>query len=364
MTDEKQTININELSQKIDRISKQFETMSAFVEKIGEGAPKGHVEEEKLDGKKTADASVKTRSAFREFLSDESKKAFNPREVFEEEIGAQSAGSAIPKIWSAEPEILSPAGASGYFLTSIVNWKEDVKGKPGNTVYVQTIAPVADSAITSGAEPTFTASAISSVPVTLVQRGHGLYVTKDDLADMQDGTVDKLVEVSKTAIMRAVDSYMLGQIMADASNAAAGTITEAGAMAATCLAKLWGSLMAGSYVPAAVVMHPVQYASLLQDDQFTNAATRGKSSIIENAQIGNYLGMDIVPLVQGTLVNTGTYKAFMMAQGAICGAIKRDMEVEREYYVKDQRTYIVSNIRFGGTVVHTSGIGLLLTVSG
>jgi hypothetical protein len=73
--------------------------------------------------------------------------------------------------------------------------------------------------------------------------------------------------------------------------------------------------------------------------------------------------VDVVPLVQGTLVyGGGTYRSFMMAKGAIVGAIKRDLGFEKEYYVKDQREYTVASIRFGGTVVHTSGIGLILTV--
>lgn len=357
-----QTINIKDLDAKINAFNEKLESITKTFEKLGEAQPRGEVVESSEN--KNVDLKTKVRESFREFLRDETKKVFNPSEVLKEAIGAQNVGSAKPSIWSAEPEILSPAGADGYFLTSIVNWKEDVKGKPGTQVYVQTIAAVATDDINSGTEPTFTASSVSSVPVTLVQKGHGFYISKDDLADMQDGMLDKLAEVSKKAIMRAVDEYMLGRIMAADANAGAGTITEAGVMAATCLAKLWGSLMAGSYVPAAVVMHPVQYASLLQDSQFTNAATRGKSSIIESGVIGNYIGMDIVPLIQGTLVNTGTYKAFMLAQGAICGAVKRDLETEREYYVKDQRTYIVSNIRLGGTVVHQSGIGLLLTVNG
>jgi hypothetical protein len=39
-------------------------------------------------------------------------------------------------IWSAEPEMLSPESADGFFLTknNAVVWKEDLKDKPGNIV--------------------------------------------------------------------------------------------------------------------------------------------------------------------------------------------------------------------------------------
>jgi hypothetical protein len=308
------------------------------------------------------------RVAFKEFLKDEGKKTFIVSDVpkIKEAIGAQTAGSAIPQVWSAEPEMLSPEGADGFFLTNTaVVWKEDVKGKPGNTVYVQTIAPVANATITSGTEPTFTASTLTSVPVTLTQTGHGFYITKADLEDVVDGTLDKLVEASKMGIMRGVDAYFLNALQANANNASAGTITEAGKMAATSLAKLWGSLMAGSYKPGVFACHPVQYASLLQDSQFVYAYAFGSPNVNQTGMIRNYLGMDIVPLVQGTLAaGGGTYRAFMMAKQVFAGAIKRELSVEKEYYVKDQRNYVNSTIRFGGTVVHPNGIGLLLTVNG
>ncbi|MGD6850761.1 MAG: hypothetical protein ACQCN6_01720 [Candidatus Bathyarchaeia archaeon] len=361
---EPEVFNLKELREELKEMKQIVESL-----RPAEQGAKGHVEEGvegAVGGKNSVEEAVKVngdklRSGLLEFLKTaEVGKSFK----VEEAIGALSPSNAVPAIWSAEPELLSPGGADGYFLTPIVKWKTDVKGQPGDTVYVKTFAAVATAAITSGTEPTFTASSVSRVPVTLVQRGHGFYITKNDLEDLEDGDVDMILEQSKKGVMRAVDAYFLTQLQVDATMAAAGTITEAGAMAATVLAKMWGSLNAGSY-PAngAVIMHPVQYASLLQDDQFTNASTRGKSSIIETGTIGNYLGMDIVPLVQGTLNATGgTYRAFMMSKGALVGAIKRDISFEREYYVKDQRSYFVASIRFGGTPAHTYGIGLMLTV--
>ena len=249
----------------------------------------------------------------------------------------------------------------------MVTWKEDIKGKPGNTVNVQTISAVADATITSGTEPTFTAATVATVPVTLTQVGHGFYITKADMEDIQDGVLDALIEQSKMAIMRGVDGYMLAQIQTSANNVMGGTFTEAGAMAATVLTKLWGSLMVGSYPAsnAAIVMHPVPYASLLRDAQFVNAATFGDRKVIETGVIPRYLGMDIVPLLQGTLNyggTAGTYKTYAIAKGALVGAIKRDIEVEKEYYVKDQTNYIVASIRFGGTPLHTYGIAECTTI--
>ena len=351
------TINVKTLS---DDVKAMKEMLEALQPK--EPGAKGHVEEsiEKID--EALQTKKKINTAFKEFLKT---AAVGKTFTVEEAIGAQTSTAAIPTVWSAEPELLSPEGADGYFLTPITKWKTDIKGQPGDNVKVQTVGAVAAAAITSGTEPTFSASTLVSIPVTLVQRGHGFYITKGDLEDIEDGTVEMIEQQSKNAILRVIDDYFLSQIQDNANNVGAGTIIVAAPMSATVLATMWGKLMSGSYKPKATVMYPMPYASLLRDSQFTNAATRGKSSIIDNADIGNYLGMDIVPLIQGTLNfggTAGTYKTYMLSQGAMVGAIKRDISVEREYYVKDQRNYFVASVRFGGTPVHLPGIGMIRTV--
>jgi hypothetical protein len=353
---ETQTINIKELTDSLKTIKESL----ALLQPKEPGA-KGHVEE--ALGGNSQDNKTKARKAFKEFLQDGKNGKFQVSEA----IGAQTASAAIPTIWNATPEILSPSQSNGFFLTPIVQWKDDLKGNSGNTVNVQTVAAVANATITSGTEPTFTAATIATVPITLTQIGHGFYITKADLDDIQDGVLDALIEQSKIAILRGVDAYMLTQIQASAGNVAGGTFAESGAMAATVLTKLWGSLMVGSYpaANAAIVMHPVPYASLLRDAQFVNAATFGDRKVVETGVIPKYLGMDIVPLLQGTLNyggTAGTYKTYAIAKGAIVGAVKREIEVEKEYYVKDQRSYVVVSTRFGGTPVHKYGIAECTTI--
>jgi len=340
---EVQTVNIKELTTKVNQMMEYLKTREP------ESEGKGIVETKQEETKPFTEV-------YADFLRGDKK-------TLREAIGAQTASSAIPEVWSTEIEILSPDGADGYFLGDIVQWKNTVKGAPGDTVHVPTIAAVDSADITSGTEPTFTAATVSSVPVTLTQRGHGFYISKADLEDVIDGSVEGLIKQSKLALLRYIDQYMLASIQASDDNAGAGTVTESGAMAATVLAKAWGSVTAGSYTPAAVVMHPVSFAKLLQDSSFTSAATYGDDVVIREARIPRYLGMDIVPLVQGTLDATGgTYKSFMLAKGALVGARKREMDVEKEYYVKDQRHYVVTAIRFGGTVVHPNGIAKIVTV--
>jgi len=160
-----------------------------------------------------------------------------------------------------------------------------------------------------------------------------------------------------------VDQYFLGQIMA---HAIGGTLDASGIAAGTWIARLIGSINAGTYEPDVFITHPVPYASLLCDSQFTDASTWGDRGVLLTGKIPNYLGVDIIKVNQGTLLTAtgGTYKSFLIANGAVVGAMKRGLDVESEYYVKDQRRYNLASIRLGGTVAHSDGIWELTTVNG
>jgi len=345
-------VDMSKVNDKVDALQTQVKTL---VEAMGENPGKGIVENQKPTYEYKKDIEPFFNSKFKNY------DAF-----VKEAIGEVDPDSAMPEIWSTDIEKTSLYPASVMLSGNVVNWKRDVQGKPGDIVNVPTVGPVSTADITSGDEPTFTAATVAKVAITLVQKGHGYYISKDDLDDAINTLLPALNDQSGRAIASAVDGYFLTSIQAADTNAGAGTINEAGAMAATCLAKMWGSLTAGTYEPGVVLMHPIPYASLLQDSQFTNAATWGDTGVSRTGKIPNYLGMDIYPLIQGTLKATsgGTYRTYVLAKGALCGALKRGVSIEKEYYVKDQRNYVVTAIRFGGTVVHTNGIGLITTVNG
>ncbi len=124
-----------------------------------------------------------------------------------------------------------------------------------------------------------------------------------------------------------------------------------------------GSMQAGTYEPAVLIMHPVVYKGLMQDSQFTNAATFGNRSVIQRGEIDSFLGVQMVEVPKGTLhVNEGTYRSLLLAKGAIAGAKKREIEVETEYVARLRRKYVLASARFGGTVVHTNGVFWIITV--
>lgn len=123
------TVNISDLANDIKQIKEGMKTKESMSTNA-----RGHVEEGASEKFAVREAKALINMKFREFLNDKAAKTFTASEglnAARETIGQQTAASAIPQMWSASPEILSPEGADGYFLTSIVEWKEDVRGKPG-----------------------------------------------------------------------------------------------------------------------------------------------------------------------------------------------------------------------------------------
>jgi hypothetical protein len=180
------------------------------------------------------------------------------------------------------------------------------------------------------------------------------------MEDVVPDTIDALNEGLARCLSVCIDNYFLAQALIGAN---AGTLTETGMMKGTVIAKAMGSLEAGTYEPAVLIMHPVVYKGLFQDSQFTNAATFGNRNVIERGAIDSYLGVAMVDVPKGTLyIGGGTYRSLMLAKGAICAAKKREIEIETEYVARLQRKYILASARFGGTVVHTSGVFWIVTV--
>ena len=332
----------------------EIETQETEVQERATDPGKGVILEEGAD----------YREALVELFKDRNFKINLPAEKrVEEAIGAVSAGSAIPEIWASEIERLHVYGQSAFLGAGFVNYKDDVKGRPGDTVHVPTVERVSAAEVTSGTEPTFTAATVSSVPVTLVQYGAGYYISKADLEDVVPSTVTAMNEGIGDALAVKVDEMFLSRIQA---HAISGTLDSGGVAAGTWISKLAGSMEAGTYKPDVFICHPVTYAALLCDSQFTNAATWGNRGVLQTGKIPNFLGIDIIKIPQGTLVaaSGGTYRSYLLSKGALVGAMKRGLDMESEYYVKDQRRYNVGNIRLGGTVAHTDGVWLLTTVNG
>jgi len=277
----------------------------------------------------------------------------------QEAIGAVTATNAIPEIWAAEVERLSVYPNSAFWGAPYINWKTEIKGKPGDTVNVITVAPVVCADL-GCEEPTTTAATIGKVPITLTNQVCAYYICKTDMEDVVPDTIDKLNEGLASCLDVCIDNYFLKQALVGAN---AGTYTHTAGMTGSLIARAMGSMEAGTYEPAVLIMHPVVYKGLMQDSQFTNAATFGNRSVIARGEIDSFLGVQMIERPKGTLaVGGGTYRSLMLANGAVAGAIKRGITLETEYVARLQQKFILASVRFGGTVVHTNGVFWIVTV--
>lgn len=277
-----------------------------------------------------------------------------------EAIGAVSAGSAIPEIWAAEIERLHVYPKSIFLTGGFVNWKEELTGKPGDTVHVITVEKIVAVDAVAGDEPTISAAPISSVPVTLKEIEAAYYITKSDLEDVVPSTVDALNDGLGTGLAEKVDTDFFTWL--DGLAACAGTLDVGAAMTGSAIAEAKGSMEAGTYDPVALLVGPQAHASLTQDEQFTNAAKYGARDVITRGFVADYLDIAIfrTPLLGGA--DGGSYTSWLLAQGAVCGAVKRQPDMESDYSIKDRRQYVISTMRFGGTMPHPDGIFKITTV--
>jgi len=280
----------------------------------------------------------------------------------QESLTCVTATNAIPEIWAAEVERLSVYPNSAFWGAPYVNWKKDVLGRPGDTVNVITVAPVVCETWDC-AEPSNDAATISKVPITLRDEVCAYCICKQDLEDVVPDTVNALNEGLGSCLSVCIDNHFLKQLQIGSN---AGTYTHTAGMTGSLIARAMGSMQAGTYEPAVLIMHPVVYKGLMQDSQFTNAATFGNRSVIAKGEIDSYLGVDMVERPKGTLCvgncTSGTYRSVLLAKGAVAGAIKRNITLETEYVARLQRKYILASVRYGGTVVHTNGVFWIVTV--
>jgi hypothetical protein len=276
---------------------------------------------------------------------------------FKEAIGAVTATNAIPEIWSAEVSRGCRYPESAFWEASFIDWRKDLYGKPGDTVNIITVGAV-DCVDFACEEPTSTAASIGKVPCVLVEKGCAYYICKQDIEDIVPDTIDALNEGLGRCLAQCIDNYFLGQAMITNS----GTYDAGTCLTGAEIACVMGSMRAGTCEPVALIVHPVVEAALLQDSQFTNAATFGNRDNISTGHVYNWLGLDIIAIPKGTLVSGGdaisggTYYSLLLAQDAMAGAKKREIQIESEYVVRLRRKYVLASARFCGTVVHDEGV--------
>ncbi len=282
--------------------------------------------------------------------------------VFEtNEYSRSNAGSAMPQIWANNVLLTTEKYA---VLDKVAVHYDDVLGKPGNKLSIPTVGAVTFADASEAAEATGQAPSTSAITIAINER---IAEVKFDKSLAED-TVPSLITQINTAIAQGYewdfDGQVLGWLNTPATAAPlAGTLAEAGSLQGTCIAKLLGSFRAGTQEPKWLIIHPVQEASLLQDDQFVNASTYGDNSIIKSGRIYGYMGLNIVVTPQVTSTG-GTYVGYMLSERAVAVANKRNFAIESYYHPPTRTQYYVATGRYGGTIAIPGQVWKLTTVNG
>ena len=116
-------------------------------------------------------------------------------------------------------------------------------------------------------------------------------------------------------------------------------------------------------------MHPVVWASLMQDTNFSYANRFGARDVILGGRLEEAYGLEINVTPKGTLILpawdwsvSGTYRTLLLAKGALAGAMKHGITVETEYSPRLQKKWIIADVKYGGVCLHPDGIFWIHTV--
>ena len=281
-----------------------------------------------------------------------------------EAIGSLNPDCCIPEVWADKIERDHVYPGSVFLGAWFMNWYDDIEGKalganspgapkPGDKVHICRVGPATCADIACD-EPTTTAATVACPNITLEHDTCAYYICREDIEDVQVGLVDALNEGLGTCLAVCVDNYFFNVALSCTNG---GTVTSTGAMTGSLILEAMGTMLAGTYTPVKLIMHPVPWVSLMQDTNFRYANQFGARDVISGGRLDQAFGLEINVTPKGTLhIGGGTYRSLLLAKGALAGAIKHGITVESEYSPRYQKRWVIADIRYGGVCLHPDGI--------
>ena len=306
------------------------------------------------DRRKIEDISVRT-------YNEKTKlHEYKLSEKLVETIGTISTTTCcIPEVWADKIERDHVYPGSIFLGAAFVKWYDDIKGKPGDKINICRVAPSICTDLTCE-EPSTVAPEVVCPAIELKHDVCATAICKNTMETVQYGLVDAITEGLGSCLQVCVDNYFF-DVALSCTNA--GTLACTGPMAGSILVEAMGSMMAGTYMPVKVIMHPVVWASLMQDTNFSFANRFGARDVILGGRLEQAYGLDINVTPKGTLIiGGGTYRTLLLANGALAGALKHGITIETEYSPRLQKKWIIADIKYGGVCLHPDGIFWVETV--
>ena len=276
-----------------------------------------------------------------------------------EAIGSLNPDCCIPEVWADKIERDHVYPGSVFLGAWFMNWYDDIQGRPGDKIHICRVGPAVCTDLACE-EPTTTAATVACPYITLEHDTCAYYICREDIEDVQVGLVDALNEGLGSCLAVCVDNYFFNVALSCTNG---GTLTHTAAMTGSLILEAMGSMMAGTYTPVKIIMHPVVWTSLMQDTNFTYANRFGARDVISGGRLEQAYGLEINVTPKGTLnINAGTYRTLLLAKGALAGAIKHGVTIESEYSPRLQKRWVIADIRYGGLCLHPDGIYWIISV--
>lgn len=270
-----------------------------------------------------------------------------------EAIGSLNPDCCIPEVWADKIERDHVYPGSVFLGAWFMNWYDDIEGKPGDKVHICRVGPATCADIACD-EPTTTAATVACPNITLEHDTCAYYICREDIEDVQVGLVDALNEGLGTCLAVCVDNYFFNIALSCTNR---GTVTSSSAMTGSLILEAMGTMLAGTYTPVKLIMHPVPWVSLMQDTNFRYANQFGARDVISGGRLDQAFGLEINVTPKGTLhIGGGTYRSLLLAKGALAGAMKHGITIESEYSPRYQKRWVIADIRYGGVCLHPDGI--------
>ena len=275
--------------------------------------------------------------------------------------GTIGATCCIPEIWADKIARDHVYPGSVFLGKWFIDWYDDIENKPGDKVYICRVGPALCTDMEC-IEPTTTAPTITCPYITLEHDVCAYAICKNDIDTVQYGLIDALNEGLGSCLEVCVDNYFFNVTLSCTN---AGTLSSSGPMTGSLILEAMGSMLAGTYTPVKLIMHPVPWTSLMQDTNFTYANRFGARDVISGGRLEVAYGIELnvtpkgtllVPDWEGSETASGTYRSLLLAKGAIAGAMKYGITVETEYSPRLQKRWVLADIKYGGVCLHPDGI--------
>ena len=172
------------------------------------------------------------------------KKAtsYSLKESFVETIGTVDPSCCIPEIWADKIERDHIYPGSIFLGAWFMNWYDEIKGRPGDTVNICRVGPATCVDLTCD-EPATVAATVTCPQITMEEDACAYTICRADIEDVQVGLVDALNEGLGSCLAVCVDNYFFNVALSCNNR---GTYTHTGRMTGSLIAEAMATMEAGN----------------------------------------------------------------------------------------------------------------------